>query len=291
MKDRLAPASGVAAKDVLLVGIMPCFDKKLEASRKVSQPLAPPTLRVVIRLTVLCPSGLWQDFYHEEQEWGGVAEVDLVLTTGEVAELVQALADATETPPAAEFMGEEAAAARAREWFLSLAPTDSTGGVENGGDDEDAMDMVGWEVSDLIEKNAVPHSQTPSRLSSLARQDAVTLASAARGLLSGVSADGRSLIGPAGGELSGSGGFVEFVFRYASRELFGVEVGPGPLTYVQGRNADYREVSLEVGGQTVLRFAVAYGFRNIQAVIQKVGDGGGTAHVAWFDPLAGWSAP
>lgn len=58
VKDRLAPASGVAAKDVLLVGIMPCFDKKLEASRKVSQPLAPPTLHgVVVRLTGAVP--LW----------------------------------------------------------------------------------------------------------------------------------------------------------------------------------------------------------------------------------------
>lgn len=72
------------------------------------------------------------------------------------------------------------------------------------------------------------------------------------------------------GEYSSSGGFVEFVFRYAARELFGVTVPPGPLQYVPGRNADYREVLLQVDGNVVLRFAQAYGFRNIQAVIQKV---------------------
>ena len=30
------------------------------------------------------------------------------------------------------------------------------------------------------------------------------------------------------------------------------------------------QVSLEVGGQTVLRFALAYGFRNIQGIMTKV---------------------
>lgn len=35
VKHVLAPSSGLAPRDVLLVGIMPCYDKKLEASRKV----------------------------------------------------------------------------------------------------------------------------------------------------------------------------------------------------------------------------------------------------------------
>ena len=44
--------------------------------------------------------------------------------------------------------------------------------------------------------------------------------------------------------------------------------GPLPLRTV--RNADFREVSLEVGGRTVLRFATAYGFRNIQALMRQM---------------------
>ena len=36
------------------------------------------------------------------------------------------------------------------------------------------------------------------------------------------------------------------------------------------RNADFKEVTLEVQGRTVLRFAAAYGFRNIQTLVRKV---------------------
>ena len=36
------------------------------------------------------------------------------------------------------------------------------------------------------------------------------------------------------------------------------------------RNADFREVSLEIEGHTVLRFAAAYGFRNIQTLVRKI---------------------
>jgi hypothetical protein len=102
---------------------------------------------------------------------------------------------------------------------------------------------------------------------------------------------------------SGSGGYLEHVFRYAARELFGLELPPGPLPVKVGRNAgqcclcelpcclagqtspiilpwhshptpsappDLRELSLEAPDGTVLRFAAAYGFRNIQGLMRKV---------------------
>jgi hypothetical protein len=55
-----------------------------------------------------------------------------------------------------------------------------------------------------------------------------------------------------------------------SRVLHGVKV-EGPLEYKvpRARNPDLREVTLEVGGVTVLKFATAYGFRNIQNVVRK----------------------
>lgn len=36
------------------------------------------------------------------------------------------------------------------------------------------------------------------------------------------------------------------------------------------RNKDFQEVTLEREGQVLLRFAVAYGFRNIQNLVQKL---------------------
>ncbi len=39
--------------------------------------------------------------------------------------------------------------------------------------------------------------------------------------------------------------------------------------------ADFRECSLEVGGRCVLRFAAAYGFRNVQGLMRKVKAGRG----------------
>lgn len=36
------------------------------------------------------------------------------------------------------------------------------------------------------------------------------------------------------------------------------------------RNPDFREVSLDVEGKTVLKFAIANGFRNIQNLVQKL---------------------
>lgn len=40
--------------------------------------------------------------------------------------------------------------------------------------------------------------------------------------------------------------------------------------HMRPRAADFRECTLEVGGQPVLHFASAYGFRNIQGLMRKV---------------------
>ena len=41
-------------------------------------------------------------------------------------------------------------------------------------------------------------------------------------------------------------------------------------TYFVLRNQDLKEVSVEVDGEVKLKFALAYGFRNIQNIVQKV---------------------
>ncbi|XP_008047579.1 cytosolic Fe-S cluster assembly factor NARFL [Carlito syrichta] len=66
----------------------------------------------------------------------------------------------------------------------------------------------------------------------------------------------------------GSGGYLEHVFRHAARELFGIHVAE--VTYRPLRNKDLQEVTLEREGQVLLHFAAAYGFRNIQNLVQKL---------------------
>ncbi|KAL1430261.1 hypothetical protein MTO96_015141 [Rhipicephalus appendiculatus] len=67
---------------------------------------------------------------------------------------------------------------------------------------------------------------------------------------------------------SGSGGYCEYVFVEAARLLF--HRRPEEVVFKALRNQDFREVTLELGGETVLRFAIANGFRNIQNVVQKM---------------------
>ncbi|KAJ8544445.1 hypothetical protein ON010_g11822 [Phytophthora cinnamomi] len=86
-------------------------------------------------------------------------------------------------------------------------------------------------------------------------------------MLSGISEDGSAVLGS--NVNASSGGHLEHIFRFAAKELFNVEVN-GPLEYVAGRNPDFREVSLVVEGKEVLKFAIAYGFRNIQSIMTKI---------------------
>lgn len=44
------------------------------------------------------------------------------------------------------------------------------------------------------------------------------------------------------------------------------------------RNKDFKEVTVESDGQPLLRFALAYGFRNIQNLVQKIKRGKSPYH-------------
>ncbi|XP_051134811.1 protein NAR1 isoform X2 [Andrographis paniculata] len=83
-------------------------------------------------------------------------------------------------------------------------------------------------------------------------------------LLSNVDEEGH-LFGVRGS----SGGYADTIFRYAAKVLFGKEI-EGPLEYKTIKNADLREVTLEVDGQIVLRFALCYGFRNLRNIVMKI---------------------
>ena len=74
----------------------------------------------------------------------------------------------------------------------------------------------------------------------------------------------------------GSGGYLEHVFRYATKALYNETIEG--LTYKTLRNKDFQEVVLEKDGKVVLKFALAYGFRNIQNLVQKLKRGKSPYH-------------
>eukprot|EP00347_Sterkiella_histriomuscorum_P000664 403374972 len=68
-----------------------------------------------------------------------------------------------------------------------------------------------------------------------------------------------------------SNGYLEYVFRRAAKEIFNQQISPQTeLNYIQGKNKDLKECVLEIDGKVVMRFAAAYGFRNIQNVIRNI---------------------
>ena len=80
----------------------------------------------------------------------------------------------------------------------------------------------------------------------------------------------------------GSGGYAEYLFKYAAQKLYNLDLWNGPaLQYKEGRNPDLAEIDINslvsAGGEEAkagpvrkLKFARAYGFRNIQSILMKV---------------------
>lgn len=70
---------------------------------------------------------------------------------------------------------------------------------------------------------------------------------------------------------SGSGGYADFIYRYAAEHLF--QDRDAELKLRNLRNPDFQEGVLEKDGKILLRFAIANGFRNIQNLVQKLKKG------------------
>jgi iron only hydrogenase large subunit-like protein len=68
---------------------------------------------------------------------------------------------------------------------------------------------------------------------------------------------------------SGSGGYAENVLTYAAEHILNTRLDR--IVFEAQKNPDLREVTVKSeAGDTVLRFAIANGFRNIQNLVQKM---------------------
>lgn len=162
VKYHLAKAKGLSPERVYHVTVMPCYDKKLEASREDFQDLL-----------------------------SGRRDVDCVITPIELEQMLN-------------------------EYRVTLND------IEEG----EVARPFGWYSLETERKNLWGHSG------------------------------------------SGSGGYAEFIFRYAAIHLF--ELEDVAIEFKSLRNPDFQEAVLEKDGQTLLRFAIVNGFRNIQNLVQKL---------------------
>jgi iron only hydrogenase large subunit-like protein len=68
---------------------------------------------------------------------------------------------------------------------------------------------------------------------------------------------------------SGSGGYAENVLTYAAEHILNTRLDR--IVFEAQKNPDLREVTVKSEtGDTVLKFAIANGFRNIQNLVQKM---------------------
>lgn len=177
----------------------------------------------------------FQDFVHENVG----AEVDLVLSTTELWRLLE------------EQAGVVAAAKRPK---LSEAVT-----LEEGGE---AIDPAGSaSVLDYLLSLAPDAHQGVNDIEQLGR----SFSAAGDAFVAATDTNG------------GSGGYAEYLFKYAAEKLYQVDLWNGPaLQYKEGRNPDLAEIDIntvvpiDAAAPKKLKFARAYGFRNIQSILMKV---------------------
>ncbi|KAJ6779115.1 NITRATE FORMATE IRON DEHYDROGENASE [Salix koriyanagi] len=195
IKHHICQKMGLRPDEVYHVTVMPCYDKKLEAVR--------------------------DDFVFEvEQEDANksglrITEVDSVLTTGEVLDLIKVIFPIL----AVYVIGDKCLL-----FLLFLGFKLQLKAVDFETLDDYPLDIMLTNVNEEGYLYGVPGS---------------------------------------------SGGYAETVFRNAARMLFGREI-EGPLAFKSLRNMDFREVALEVDGKVVLKFALCYGFQNLQNIVRKV---------------------
>lgn len=235
-----APQSSGPRQAVFHASIAQCYDKKLEASRK--------------------------DFRHEngvdphrdtgggddngggakgKTEITGEAEVDLVLTTAEVLELI-------EERFVAAGVGQRAGADGRTRSSLTRRPSFGEALSPAVAATPTTIASLSSPKSPAADVNSAPDDPVGEYFRSVSPIDLTE--PLAPGFPTGqastvVSEDGLSLYGGVVGEGmggGGSGGYLEHVFRYAALRLFGVDLAGQALVYREGRNADFRETSLEV---------------------------------------------
>jgi iron only hydrogenase large subunit-like protein len=244
-------SGGNSINEILHIAIMPCHDKKLEASRK--------------------------DFASVEE----IPDVDLVLTSNEWIELIKS--QASDDVSGGDSTSNDVDTMRT--YIESLEPAMSVSSLQ--------QQRNGNEVV-LVESPAASGSDEAA-----------------------MEIDDDSKAANADFFAYGSGGYADFIFRYAAKNLFGVDIqeahlpwkavaassGTGPKVVsarvAASRKKDYHAVSLyklqdgtysmtaaDGASTPVLRFATAYGFQTLQRILQPMDSSNGSLEFDYVEAMA-----
>lgn len=236
-----------ATPSVFVVSIQPCFDKKLEASRR--------------------------DFYHSNND---TVEVDLVLSTTELWEiLVQFAQEHHSTASSAAANASASAAISGDKMDVDLDASETTAPTSSS-------------TSSLLlqqRQRLRSHYQYVMQYlqeMQLQRQETVAGCDALESLFRQGSIQATRLLSAAERN-AGSGAVAEYLFRYVAEHVYRINLWhEKDLQYKAGRNVDYMELDISTylsssssapaaaSSSRPLKFARAYGFRNIQSLLLKM---------------------
>jgi iron only hydrogenase large subunit-like protein len=215
-----------------------------------------------------------QDFYHSKQD---LQEVDLVLSTAELWQLLEQQAwlsaQSNKSSTKSQVTPPECETGSTLSKKLRRDPAANCSVVV----DVDAMDIEGEAVTEYpgqfqhildflqsVEMDAMCGRDEIEKLFRCVSQSAEYILSAAE-------------------SNAGSGAYTDYLFKSAAETLFGVSLWDRQLQYAEGRNSDYAELdiadylssststsSTAIQAGIKLKFARAYGFRNIQSLLMKM---------------------
>lgn len=86
-----------------------------------------------------------------------------------------------------------------------------------------------------------------------------------------------------GANHSQSGGFAEEIMKFAAETVLRTNSTP---EFVQTLNSDYKEAVLKLDGKAVMKFVIAYGFRNIQNMIKNIKKNDAECPIAYIEVMA-----
>ncbi|KAK3782930.1 hypothetical protein RRG08_016309 [Elysia crispata] len=122
--------------------------------------------------------------------------------------------------------------------------------------------------SDIYQTRDVDCVITSAEVEKMLEKEGTSLSSVEDHPLDTITPDNQSeklVYSHAGG---GSGGYLEHAAKFAASILLQTQVDS--LSYKVLRNQDFQEVTVSAEGKPPLKFALAYGFRNIQNIVQRV---------------------